>query len=337
MSLLRIFRTAAFRLALAYAGLFALSTAVPFVFVFVAVTDHADDLIEDLIEDEAEALVAQAEADGVDTVAATLRTWDATDRDRPADYALVDATGRVLAGDLDPVGSVAGWFEFAEPDDGDDLLLALGTRLADGSLLVVAQETDRQELGAAVIRAFAWAGSASLALAVMGGTITSAAFLRRLESFNLTAAGIIDGRLGERVPKRGAGDEFDRLADNLNAMLDRIQALMESMRQVSNDIAHDLRTPLSHLRQRLTSGFARTAFFLCRLWSERKDRHDASNLGKRRCLTNRHRMIFVMELEAGENSLASQAINDRVENQNFKLPPLEIYPGTATAVGKPPD
>ena len=62
---------------------------------------------------------------------------------------------------------------------------------------------------------------------------------------------IMEGDLGQRVPTRGTGDEFDRLASNTNDMLDRIQLLMEGLRQVSNDIAHDLRTPLTHLRQRL--------------------------------------------------------------------------------------
>jgi signal transduction histidine kinase len=66
-----------------------------------------------------------------------------------------------------------------------------------------------------------------------------------------TAEAIIGGDLGRRVPTRGTGDDLDRLASTLNRMLDRIQALMESLRQVSSDVAHDLRTPLSRLYQRL--------------------------------------------------------------------------------------
>ena len=68
---------------------------------------------------------------------------------------------------------------------------------------------------------------------------------------NVAARHIMDGHLNERVPSRGKADEFDRLAANLNAMLDRIQQLMQGLHQVSSDIAHDLRTPLSHMRQRL--------------------------------------------------------------------------------------
>jgi signal transduction histidine kinase len=79
----------------------------------------------------------------------------------------------------------------------------------------------------------------------------SIGFLRRVEAINRTSREIVSGNLTERVPLRATGDEFDRLTENLNQMLDRIQALMDSLRQVSSDIAHDLRTPLSRLRQRL--------------------------------------------------------------------------------------
>jgi signal transduction histidine kinase len=79
----------------------------------------------------------------------------------------------------------------------------------------------------------------------------SAGFLRRVESVNRTARQIMEGQLDSRVTVRDNGDELDRLAANLNAMLDRIQSLMESLKQVSSDIAHDLRTPLARLRQNL--------------------------------------------------------------------------------------
>jgi signal transduction histidine kinase len=91
----------------------------------------------------------------------------------------------------------------------------------------------------------------SVILAIVGGLALSAGFLRRVESVNRTARQIMAGQLDSRVAVRDNGDELDRLAANLNGMLDRIQALMESLKQVSNDIAHDLRTPLARLRQNL--------------------------------------------------------------------------------------
>jgi signal transduction histidine kinase len=79
----------------------------------------------------------------------------------------------------------------------------------------------------------------------------SGSLLRRIETISRTARDIMAGDFSRRIPVRGTGDEFDHLVRSLNAMLERNQAAMESVRQVSNDIAHDLRTPLTRLRQRL--------------------------------------------------------------------------------------
>jgi signal transduction histidine kinase len=99
----------------------------------------------------------------------------------------------------------------------------------------------------ATITAAALITAMSLAAAVLIGR----QFLKRIDAVTATAARIMDGSLNERLPAIGMGDEFDRLALNLNTMLDRMQSLMEGLRQVSSDIAHDLRTPLMRLRRRL--------------------------------------------------------------------------------------
>jgi signal transduction histidine kinase len=90
-----------------------------------------------------------------------------------------------------------------------------------------------------------------LTLAIAGGIVLSMAFLQRVDTITRTAEAIIGGDMQRRIPVRGAADDIDRLAVTLNRMLDRIASLMEALRQVSNDIAHDLRTPLGRLRQRL--------------------------------------------------------------------------------------
>ena len=102
-----------------------------------------------------------------------------------------------------------------------------------------------------VLRAFGLVLFASLVVASAGGLLLSRSFLRRVDAITGTCRAIMAGRLGDRIPMRGTRNELDRLAATINDMLDRIGALMESLRQVSNDIAHDLRTPLAHLRYRL--------------------------------------------------------------------------------------
>jgi signal transduction histidine kinase len=108
----------------------------------------------------------------------------------------------------------------------------------------------------AILQAFGWVTVITLLLAAGGGAALGVGFLRRIEAINRTTRSIMDGDLSQRVPTRGGEDEMDRLAINLNAMLDRIQGLMESLKRVSDDIAHDLRTPLSRLRHRLESARA---------------------------------------------------------------------------------
>ena len=103
----------------------------------------------------------------------------------------------------------------------------------------------------AIVRAFAWAGGLTLLLAIAGGALLGSTFLRRIDTITRTSRAIMEGDLSARIPVRGTHDEIDQLVASLNAMLARIQQLMDGLRQVSSDIAHDLRTPLGRLRQHL--------------------------------------------------------------------------------------
>lgn len=129
---------------------------------------------------------------------------------------------------------------------------ALVADLGKGLLLAVGGDL-RQigDLEEAIATAFFWTVGPAAVLGIIGGAVLSRAFLRRIDTIDRTAEAIIGGDLTRRVPTRGTGDDLDRLAGTLNRMLDRIAVLMDSLRQVSSDVAHDLRTPLSRLYQRL--------------------------------------------------------------------------------------
>ncbi|MGH7111652.1 MAG: ATP-binding protein, partial [Stellaceae bacterium] len=96
-----------------------------------------------------------------------------------------------------------------------------------------------------------WSGLMALVLGLLGGATMSRKLLGRVERVNRTSERVMAGNLADRVPLEGTGDEFDQLAANLNRMLDTIQRLMGAMREVTDDVAHDLKTPLSRLRARL--------------------------------------------------------------------------------------
>ncbi|WP_371135875.1 sensor histidine kinase [Reyranella sp.] len=103
----------------------------------------------------------------------------------------------------------------------------------------------------AIVRAFVWAGGLTLLLAIAGGAWLGSTFLRRIDAITRTSRAIMEGDLSARIPVRGTHDEIDQLVTSLNDMLARIQQLLDGLRQVSSDIAHDLRTPLGRLRQHL--------------------------------------------------------------------------------------
>ena len=125
-------------------------------------------------------------------------------------------------------------------------------RLPGDLHLLVGRDVRDLDATRALIRdALAWGLALTAALALLGGWLTSAGVRRRIEAITRTSREIMAGDLSRRVPSDGSGDDFDQLAVSLNAMLARIEALMASVRQVTDNIAHDLRTPLARLRNRL--------------------------------------------------------------------------------------
>jgi signal transduction histidine kinase len=107
-----------------------------------------------------------------------------------------------------------------------------------------------------ILITFAGVLGASIVLAGLSGLWLSRRYLRRVDAISNTCRAIMAGRLSDRIVTQRTGGELERLASTINSMLDRIQLLMESLRQVSNDIAHDLRTPLVHLRYSLEKALA---------------------------------------------------------------------------------
>jgi signal transduction histidine kinase len=257
-------RTTSFRLALLYAGLFAVSALTLFAVIYWAATATLVDQIDAGLEAERAALEAQSSVGGTaemqDAVTEHMR--------RPGNrfhYRLQDTSGRLLAGDLPPEAARhPGYHDMERPPDragradADNIprqIRAFAEALPDGAFLVIAEDAHAlDELRELIARAFAWGAGATLLLAALGGGVMSAGVLRRVEAINRASERVMAGDLTRRIPVRAqsrAGDEFDRLAVNLNRMLDRIEGLVEGLRQVSTDIAHDLRTPLGRLRRTL--------------------------------------------------------------------------------------
>jgi signal transduction histidine kinase len=250
----RIFHTISFRLAALYLLLF-IASAVLLGGVIYWTTRAA-------LEQQLEARVALG-ISHLDEVyhhgglAHLVRAVDERERIPGAlDYLVQAPDGTRVAGHVPVIGARRGWLvtwiDGAQTANEPRPVRAFAKEFPSGVVIAVGGDLrsvhDAEE---AVLDAFAWAIGATVVLGAAGGAWLSQLFLRRVDAISRTAEAIIAGDLSQRVPARGTGDELDYLAGTLNRMLDRIGALMESARQASNNIAHDLRTPLSHLGQRL--------------------------------------------------------------------------------------
>lgn len=257
-------RSTSFRLLAWYAVVFGASVAVLLFIVYWIALAAIDEQLSDSVERETQVLVELYRGRGLDRVARAIQLRVIDLRPPRRYYLLQGKNGERIAGNLPPM----------EPTEGEMLLpatylfpdrntkadnpadtypaVAQGQRLDNGEFLLVGESRYRAvKAREAMVQAFGWGIVITVLLAGMGGAALRAGFLRRIEEINRTIRSIMDGDLTQRMPTRGGGDEVEQLAVNLNAMLGRIQSLMESLKRVSDDIAHDLRTPLSRLRHRL--------------------------------------------------------------------------------------
>lgn len=245
---------------LLYAALFGASVLVLFGVVYWATAHYMEQQIEATVQADLDALLNDGDSNHPDRLARHIEERLAAGAGFSY-FLLQGSDGKRLAGNLSPEEPVTGWHGVAlpsrrDPTEPEENMLPTarvwGVVLPGGDYLAVGQDTERlMEARELMVDAFGWVLVVTVSLALLGGVVMSAGFLRRVEAVNRTSREIMDGDLSQRMPVHGTNDDFDRLSLNLNDMLDRIEALMEGLRQVSNDIAHDLRTPLSRMRQRL--------------------------------------------------------------------------------------
>ncbi|TPG53823.1 sensor histidine kinase [Roseomonas nepalensis] len=168
------------------------------------------------------------------------------------------ADGRPIAGRLPAAPTVLRGFATWRQGEGEVPLRALGAVLPGGANLIVAADLSSVDRAAT---ALAWtppvAGGVAALVALGLGFLLASRLERRLAGISGAARAVMAGDLARRLPESGRGDEFDRLAVTINAMLARIETLVAEVRQVTDDVAHDLRSPLSRLRQRLEAALAR--------------------------------------------------------------------------------
>lgn len=257
----RLLKSATFRLALVYMLLFGASAAILLGFLWWATAGVLSRQLDETILADIKGLAEQYERRGTPGIASIISERIARDPAGRTVYLLTDPLRRRLVGNLDAWPSVEpdadGWMTFELISRGEDrgtphLARARPFVLQGGLNLLVGRDIrELAETREMILNAVVWGIAITIALGLGGGIAMSRSTTRRIEAINQTSREIMTGNLDRRIPVRGTGDDFDQLAANLNEMLDRIQSLMDGLRHVSDDIAHDLRTPLARLRTRL--------------------------------------------------------------------------------------
>jgi signal transduction histidine kinase len=236
-----------------YAALTGVSFVILLGVVFFSTTQFMRHQIDDSVGSEVGEILADTRGQGLDVLRSVVHGLSG----HPAGfyYLLQDARGAVLAGNLpamDPRDGVREWAQAHEPQHSPfSAIRGRGLGVPGGYLFVGWSTHQLNEMEEMVVRSFAWGLAASIALALAGGWVMGSRLMHRIETVSNTSRNIVGEDLQQRIPVTHPGDELDHLAASINAMLDRIQTLMEDLRQVTTDIAHDLRTPLTRLRQRL--------------------------------------------------------------------------------------
>jgi signal transduction histidine kinase len=254
-TLAKLFRATAFKLTLVIFGLSVIGSALVLGVVAWQVIKLVDGETQQTIEEQAKGLSEQYDAGGVRRLGQVI---EARSRQPGSSlYLLTNNAGEPLAGNvaqlppgvLEHVGVVDTPYETVDGSSPGRRALARIFALPGGFRLLVGRDLgDRARIGAVMVHAMAVSLIFFAALAALGALFVARRVLRRIDAMNRSARAIMAGDLSLRLPVSGSGDELDRLAVGLNEMLARIAELMTGLREVSDNIAHDLRTPLTRLR-----------------------------------------------------------------------------------------
>ena len=254
-------RTTTFRLAVVHAVTFLFFTVGLLVYLYFSTAGYMRSVSVKELDGEVQALAAAFNSGGMDRLNQSV--IERSSVPGPFFYVLQNEDGVTISGDFATIpddlpeeGSTETNFDYQTLNRNGEL----ETRAANGiiirlpnkaSLMVAYDLGTRTQIVNRITRTMWTAVPIGLALSLIGGLIISRSASRRAEQLTRTTEGVMSGDLSRRAPVVGSGDEFDRLSERLNAMLDRLEYLMMTTRHAGDAIAHDLRSPLTRLRNRL--------------------------------------------------------------------------------------
>jgi signal transduction histidine kinase len=254
-----------FKLALIAIGTFGVIVSVIFAYVYLSTTSYVRSRSDRAIVTEYQSLRDAYERGGRDGLSEAIRRRMTYRGSRDHVYLFVDQSLKQLAGNLAewpaPPINPSGWTEFRANAQlanatSRPLVRAMVETFPDGDRLLVGRDiSDLDHFTARIKLAVISSVVLIFLLAAMASILVTRRTVGRIEQINATSRAIMQAGLDQRIPLRGSNDEWDRVAENLNLMLDRIETLMGEIKQVSDNVAHDLRTPLTRMRGRLETAY----------------------------------------------------------------------------------
>lgn len=247
--------TTAFGLSALAVAFFLFAAAIVVGFLFWQTNRLLTDQVLGTLTAEARILSSEMKVGGQSKLAETVSALS-----RPQGiglYYLADGSGTKIAGNLNRIppeldtNGRGGVFSYQPSDDQErsHLAVAIPVDLASDLRLIIGRDIeDQREFTDSIRLAFLLGFGALSIIGLLGGLAVSRLIVNRMDQITAASRSIMDGDLSQRIPTTGKGGELDALADSLNEMLDRIESLMNGLREVSDNIAHDLKTPLNRLR-----------------------------------------------------------------------------------------
>lgn len=334
MSLLRSFSV---KMALGYVAIFTLSALMLYAVIYVCSVYFPLRTLEQSLSREMFTLEQVYAAEGQPGLVSALKRRVSRPDEYAAMQAFIAADGVVGTANIRswPRYSGAAWLRleadtYAEGLEYDRLGLMLDRRFADGSRLLLGRDIDEiDEIEENLQEAAIWFGAASMVLSMIGSVLLRRAIEGRLHRISAAALRVMQGHLSERIATDGSNDEFDRLSQTLNAMLDRIDTLFDAVRRVSDNVAHELRTPLTRM-------LAQTEAL-----DSAPDADNAARIGAIAEEARRLQRIFdallrISRLESGRHKLVLRPVNlaeicaDAVD---YYAPALEAISGSISISG----
>ncbi len=259
MPLLKLFQSSALRLAIVYALAFSVSVGLLFSLMIWMVSSEVASQLKTQIDQDV-ALFGMAAKEGDENLFESVRLHAAlAQQEGDAFYSLRESNGRVLAGQTAPLALFEGLRKFTVPekregphkDDEEETFLIRSFVAGDKIMLVGRSMESVLETRELLLRSGLSLSGFGIVIALLGGLLVGYQSSRRIENITRTAQEIMAGKLSSRIPGDKGQNELSRLAQTINTMLDKIEDLLIGMQRVTDDIAHDLRTPLARLKQNL--------------------------------------------------------------------------------------